>query len=45
MKKDDGEPSELPGVEFCNDFADGDDNKAMCTPGDCCGSLKEYFIT
>jgi len=44
-KKDNGEAEGIPETPFCNDFANPEENVVSCGKEDCCGMLKEYFIT
>jgi len=45
MKKGvNGDSSKLPELPFCGDFAKPTDIYTTCSSGDCCASLKEYFI-
>merc|ERR1711936_605125 len=43
-KNENGEEEKLPDVPECNDFATAEDNVATCPVGDCCASMREYFI-
>ena len=35
--------SELPGTQFCNDFATPQDLETECPEGDCCAVVREFF--